>query len=146
MARRRNIYTIEMVTKLCERIANGESLRKICESDDMPSKPTATRWLVEPDKDEFRKLYDAARLAQADLYFDEIIEIADDGTRDYQVGADGKEAIDHDHVQRSRLRVDARKWAIARMNRTKYGERVDNRISGPDGGNLTFNIVRVERE
>ena len=46
-----------------------------------------------------------------------IIEIADDASGDYVTISDGKRIVDHENIQRSRLRVDARKWAAATRTR-----------------------------
>ena len=54
--------------------------------------------------------------------FEEIFEIADD------VIPDAAE------VAKARLRVDTRKWALARMNPRKYGDKVTNELVGKDGG------------
>ena len=56
-----------------------------------------------------------AREEQADKFFKEIIEIADDKSGDYVTTSDGQTIVDHENIQRSRLRVDARKWAAARL-------------------------------
>src|SRR5919201_124085 len=48
-------------------------------------------------------------------FFREIIEIADDSSGNYITTSDGKRIVDHESIQRSRLRVDARKWAAARL-------------------------------
>src|SRR5258708_32882014 len=61
----------------------------------------------------FRDQYARAREEQADKLFREIIEIADEASGDYVTTSDGKRIVDHENIQRSRLRVDARKWAAA---------------------------------
>ncbi len=66
--------------------------------------------------------------------FEEMLEIADDGANDTYLDKDGNEKVNVDIVQRSRLRVDARKWALARMSPRRYGDRVATEISGPNGG------------
>src|SRR5260370_29653217 len=68
--------------------------------------------------------YARAREEQADKLFREIIEIADDASGDYVTTSDGKRIVDHENIRRSRLRVDARKWAAARLAPKKYGDRV----------------------
>lgn len=113
-------YTQEIADAICERIADGESLRGICRADDMPNKVTVWRWLdAHPD---FCTQYARAREMQAEGFFEEIVEIADDGRRDYQETEEGAALVDHDHIQRAKLRVDARKWVAARMAPKKYGE------------------------
>jgi hypothetical protein len=41
-------------------------------------------------------------------------------------GKDGEPvlAVDHDHIQRSRLRVDTRKWLLSEMSPKVYGDRL----------------------
>lgn len=38
---------VRIQSEICERIANGESLIKICKSDGMPRKNTVLSWLIE---------------------------------------------------------------------------------------------------
>jgi hypothetical protein len=52
-----------------------------------------------------------ARAEQADKLFREIIEIADDKSGDCITTSDGKRIVDHENIQRSRLRVDARRFS-----------------------------------
>ncbi len=62
---------------------------------------------------------------QADALFDEALEIADDASGDWTVDKDGKKGVDHENIQRSRLRVDTRKWAAGKMAPKKYGDKLD---------------------
>ncbi len=73
---------------------------------------------------------------QADALFDEALEIADDASGDWMVDKDGKKTLDHEHVQRSRLRVDTRKWAAGKLapKATRFSTRamvVAQSASGP---------------
>lgn len=119
-------YNAKITESICERLSLGESLREICSSEDMPSKTTVMRWLNA--KPEFRDQYARAREAQAEHWADEIIEIADDGTNDWteRQNKDGStyDAVDNEVINRSRLRVDTRKWLMARMAPKKYGDKV----------------------
>jgi hypothetical protein len=67
---------------------------------------------------------------------EDIIEISDDGSRDYVATSDedGAHRVDHDHVSRSRLRVDSRKWLLSKLAPKKYGDRVGLEHYGPGGG------------
>lgn len=129
-------YTPEIASLICERLALGESLREICDSGGMPNKTTVLRWLQRHD--EFRTQYAHARELQAEHWADEIVEIADNGSNDWmeRQGRDGSsvEVVNSDHINRSRLRVDTRKWLMARMAPKKYGDRVINEHTGKDGG------------
>jgi hypothetical protein len=134
-------YSPEVTAAICDRLAKGESLRKICEDDDQPDKSTVMRWLA--SHDEFRDQYARAREAQADYWAEEIIDISDDGSRDVVV-VDGVEKTNQDVIARSRLRVDTRKWLMARMAPKKYGDKVTTEVSGPDGGEIR-QVTRIER-
>jgi hypothetical protein len=127
-------YSQAIATDICVRLGLGESLREICSEEGMPSKTTVMRWLAAHK--EFRDQYASAREAQADYYAEEIIEIADDGSNDWMERKRGEETIEvenHEVIGRSRLRVDTRKWLMARMAPKKYGDRVMQEVSGPDG-------------
>ncbi|EEV3164189.1 TPA: ubiquitin carboxyl-hydrolase [Escherichia coli] len=113
-------YMPEVANDICALLSSGESLRKVCERPGMPSKTSVFRWLAEHQ--EFRDQYAKATETRADSIFEEIFEIADD------VIPDAAE------VAKARLRVDTRKWALARMNPRKYGEKVTNELVGKDGG------------
>jgi hypothetical protein len=118
-------FTQEVADAICTRIADGESLRKICESDDMPAKTTVMRWLADEEQHKpFRDQYARAREEQADKLAEEIIEIADDGRNDTYKDAEGQIKVDHDVIARSRLRVDARKWYASKLAPKKYGDKL----------------------
>lgn len=98
----------------------------------MPDQTTVYRWLR--DIESFRQHYVRAREDQAELYLDQIIEISDDGSNDTYEDDEGNRKTDWDVIARSKLRVDARKWAMSKLAPKKYGERIAQEISGPDGG------------
>ena len=135
-------YSPELAVLICARMGEGESLRSICRDDAMPSLSTVFRWLA-GDK-EFQEQYARAMDARATLLAEEILEIADDGRNDTYRDEDGHEAVSHDVIARSRLRVDSRKWLAARMSPKKYGDKVSQEISGPDGGAVKSEITRIE--
>ena len=91
--------TPELAETICARLASGESLRRICSDEDMPSRETVMRWVIE-DRDGFAGQYTRAREMQAESMNDELMEIADVGTGD---------------VQRDKLRVDTRKWYLSKV-------------------------------
>lgn len=110
--------------RVTQEMMEGRGLREICRADDMPERHTIMRWL-NLDR-QFMDDYTAAMLIRADQYFDEAIEIADDGTNDWVATNDPENAgyrINGEAIGRSRLRVDTRKWAAGKLNPTKYGER-----------------------
>lgn len=135
-------FTTEAAEAICEGLARGLSIRAICQDENMPSDRTVYRWLEA--NEEFRQQYARARERQADFYAAEIIEIADDGSRDMADDGDGGEVVDHDHIARARLRVDARKWYASKLAPKKYGDKVMNEHSGPDGKPMAVNVTRIE--
>lgn len=114
-------FTQELANNICERIANGESLRKICQDKGMPNKATVFRW--QNDNSDFRDQYARACDERHDLHAEQIIEIADDP----QTG------IDAVSVSHAKLRVDARKWYLSKLAPKKYGEKVTQEITGAGG-------------
>ncbi|MDD3645500.1 MAG: hypothetical protein PHR19_08245 [Bacteroidales bacterium] len=110
---------------ICDRIEQGESLRSVLRDDNMPSSQTFYIWV---DSDELKsKQYARATELRAENIFDEIFDIADDGRNDFtqKNTSDGViEVFNSEHVQRSRLRIDTRKWALSKMNPKKYGDKV----------------------
>ena len=96
----------------------------------MPNVATVMRWVG--DHERFREQYAKATEERAAGMFEDMLDIADN------VDAEPSE------VAKARLRVDTRKWALARMNPKKYGEKVQQEVSGPDGGALTVTWLKPE--
>ena len=137
-AGRKTTYSDDVANAICERIADGESLVSICSDANMPCRAIVYDWLR--DKPLFSDRYARAREDQADFYAEQIIQIADDGKNDSYVDDSGKTMTDQDVVARSRLRIDARKWAASKLAPKKYGDKVDVGVSGEVG--LTVTIQR----
>ncbi len=126
---RPSIYTAELAAAICEHIAAGKSLRTIAALDGMPAQSTIMVWLDGKHPD-FTEQYARAREAQADKLAEEILSIADDGRSDTYLDAEGNERTDTEVIQRSKLRVDTRKWLASKMAPKKYGDKVA--IGGAD--------------
>lgn len=77
------------------------------------------------ENEELAKRYAHACDIRAESIFEDILDIADDSSADVVVGEDGIEKPNSEIVQRSKLRVDARKWVLAKMNPKKYGDKID---------------------
>lgn len=121
-------YTPEIVDRICAELACGKSLRSVCKADDMPGLETIFRWMRE--KPDFREQYAKAKSESADALVEEMLDIADDGRNDWMEvhdkdGACAGYKVNGEHVQRSRLRVDVRKWAASKLKPKKYGDSVD---------------------
>jgi hypothetical protein len=113
-------YTVEVAERICELIADGNSLRSICRDENMPNRSTVLRWLEE--QPEFASRYARARGAQADHEHDDMMRIEGgvlDGTIDPQA---------------ARVVLLSKQWRAAKLAPKKYGERIEQTISAPDGG------------
>ena len=124
-------FSQEVFDEICERIADGESLRSICRDEHMPRKASVFRWLADP---ELSDQYARARQVQADSLFDDVLQISDDSTGDYVDGEFQKE-----NIQRARLRVDARKWMAGKLRPKVYGDKLE--LSGDQSAPFTVQIV-----
>ena len=65
--------------------------------------------------------YTHAREEREELIFEEILDIADDSSGDKKFTETG-EVIDSEFVARSRIKIDARKWMLGKMNK-KYSDK-----------------------
>lgn len=123
-------YSEEIASVICGRIAEGESLRSICESNDMPGLRTVFDWLADERYASFRTKYARAREVQADALFDEMIDIADDGRNDWmeKKNADGESigwSENGEALRRSDLRIKTRQWMASKLQPKKYGDKLD---------------------
>lgn len=132
-----------MAAKLCGLIADGMSLRKVCELPGMPSTSMVMRWLADEERAEFREQYACAREAQADYLAEQMLDIADEEctmVRASKHGGDDDGQVevlfDATAVARNRLRVDTRKWLASKMAPKKYGDKITAEHTGADGGAL----------
>lgn len=138
--------TPETLAALTSRIAAGETLAAICKDQDMPSPGTVWRWRQENSG--FRDSYALARVAQMEVWADEIVEIADDSTLDMveKVGRNGSKymAVDQENIARSRLRVDTRKFLMAKLAPHLFGERIE--VAGTVAHEHSGTIEITDRE
>lgn len=132
-------FTQETADRICEGIADGLSLRSICRAEDMPNKATVFRWLAAQPA--FSDQYARAREAQADTLADELTDIADDSGRDF-IQTENGPVFNAEHVNRSRLRVDTRKWIASKLKPKKYGEKLA--VGGADDLPPLKTVSRIE--
>lgn len=155
---RPTIFNAKVVDKICERISRGESMRSVCRDPKMPHQHTVLNWLLDPEKDAFFKKYSKATEMRAEILFEETLEIADDPKGDYEqkeVGQGKKKrtitVVNWENIQRSRLRVDTRKWYISKVLPKKYGEKLDvtsggKRIKDPRPAVITYMVPDKPKE
>jgi hypothetical protein len=138
MAGRPSEFSEAIADLVCEGIADGRSLRAIAQDEGMPARSTIFKWLSQNPS--FADQYARAREVQADVIFEEILEIADDGRNDTYTDDEGRQRTDHDVIARSRLRVDARKWMAGKLRPKKYGDKLE--LSGDPENPLVFEKIQ----
>jgi len=115
-------YDPELAAAMLALIASGYSLRRASQHLHV-SYSTMRSW-VNDNVDNMAERYAAARAACVDYWADEIIDIADDGTNDTSVDSEGREVVNHDVIQRSKLRVESRRFVVSKLNSKVYGDKV----------------------
>jgi len=117
-------YTQELADRICEQLADGKSLRTVCLADEMPSKATVFSWLR--TKPEFLDQYTRAKEESADALTDEMLDISDDATNDWMERHGESEGwqLNGEHIQRSRLRIETRKWIASKLKPKRYGDKL----------------------
>lgn len=120
--------TQQILDEVLERLAGGESLRAICREENMPQIQQVMRLRLSDAI--FAEQYARAREMQAEQFYDEILEIVDDGTNDFvqRETAKGKVIVmpDMELVQRSKMRYEARRWAMSKILPKQYGDKVQH--------------------
>lgn len=106
-----------------------QSMREACKALGV-APGTFAGWVVE-DHDGLAERYARAMQVRATVLADEIVEIADDSRQD----TDEEGRPNHEHIQRSRLRVDTRKFVLAKVLPRIWGDKVQ--LTGDGGGPVT---------
>ena len=119
MSRKKPIpFSIEVFTEVCNRIAEGRSLRSVCKDEGMPSTSGFMEWVKRDVA--LTEQYARAMEDRAEALFEETKEIADSATPET--------------VNVARLQVDTRKWFLGKLDSKKYGDRsqVDHTNNGKE--------------
>lgn len=123
---------------IIENIKEGKSLRWCLDTNNMPSSRTFYKWLEEKDEkgnlteeaQEKVKQYTRACETREELLADQILLIADDQEGDIYKNDDGVELTNHNVIQRSKVRIEARMWLLGKLNPKKYGNKIDHTTNG----------------
>lgn len=120
-----------VVDEVCNMLALGEAgtvraaLRRINEtrrSDDQLS--SAMFWMQCLNNPEWKTRVYAAQEAHAEIMADEMLDIADDNQEDWLEGSDGVQRPNYDHIGRSKLKLDTRRFLMAKRS-ARYSEKID---------------------
>lgn len=129
-----------ILESIFELIENGKSLRKALLEKGISSK-TFYVW-IEEDESKVKQYARATEL-RAEALLDEMFDIVDDTSNDidqFEI-TEGimSERVNHENIQRSRLRYDARKWLVSKLNPKKYSDKIQQEHSG----GLTTTIISL---
>lgn len=139
MTGRPSTYNREIADEILLLISMGKSLRSICKSDDrFPPQTTFRQWVLD-DVDGL-----SARSARAyrhgyDAIAEETIEIADDASNDWMADNDPDNPgykLNGEAVQRAKVRIDTRLRLLGKWDAKRYGDKVHQEVTGPDGAPL----------
>ncbi len=139
---RHSEYSQAMADKICELIATTpRGLDFICRTnEDLPCAKTVHTWLSKNDY--FLQKYLRARESQADLIFDECLEIADNNAHDTIKADGGREVLNGEWVARCKLRVDTRMRMAGKLAPKKYGDKIEHEHGGKNGAPIrVLNII-----
>lgn len=114
-------FTKELADEICQEIASGKSLKRVCEAEKFPTRATIHNWLLDATKPEFFDNYSQAVNIRAELMFDELEEVAESSIE----AIVGDDKSDGARVQARKLLVDTRKWYLSKVMPKKYGDKLD---------------------
>jgi len=133
---------------ILERVTEGMSLEAITTGDvdlELPSKQTVYNWLNSAHKNYDALFFDdyaRARKLRENVIFEEIIEIADNTADDWTL-TDRGWTPNKEVVQRSKVRIEARQWVLARMNSKRFGNKVETTLQGGDVPIKTVDVKKL---
>lgn len=120
-------FSNQLFDDICEVITTSSiGLAKICKEYGV-SYGSFYSWMRQ--NDELVNRYTRAREMQADYLAEQILEIADDSSQD-ELNTDFGVIENKEFVNRSKLRVEARKWIAAKLKPKKYGDKIDHTTDG----------------
>jgi len=106
-------WSPELWRYLCEQLAGGRSLKKICEEPGMPTRQAVSMWIA--SNRELADEYFAARRAGSLCWADDIVDLSDESR-----------GLDMAGVQSHRLSVDSRRWLLSKLHPEMYGDRIEH--------------------
>jgi len=136
---RPELISPELANEICLLLLEGYTIRQLTARENMPAMSTLMRWAHgnEESRQWFREQYARARMGRAWVWADEILDIADDGRNDWvdrEVGTDKEgdpitiRVVDHEHIMRSKIRIDTRKFLMAKFLKDVFGKDIAREI------------------
>lgn len=138
-------FSKDIAERICDDLASGMTLRQVCRQEGMPTPQAVILWVNE-DRCGFAEQYARAREIGYKVMADELLDIADNGANDW-MQREGFAVPDHEHIARSRARLDTRKWLLSKALPKIYGDKLIHAGEGPDGAivnHVTYSWERPE--
>lgn len=136
-------YSFELSERICARLANGEAATALCRDRTMPDWGTLQRWIR--DKPDFARRYRLARESGYEYWADDMVYIADN-TQSGEIRTTqewGTQVKVADMLEHRRLRIDARKWLLAKRARSIYGDKDTSQERESQEGALTERLALI---
>lgn len=128
-------YNSRVANRICENLAMGDSLKTALEKDVLaPTVQTIYRWLdMYPA---FREKYERARLLQADVHADTMMDMARDVVKNPQ------------KASAYRVAADILQWQAAMRNPKMYGSKVtvESKAAPMNAAQIKAEIAVLEKE
>jgi hypothetical protein len=120
-------FTEELGKEICHKLAiTPVGLGTLCKQNPhWPARQTIHEWRLKHK--EFADNYAKAKAAQIEILVEECFEIADDTSYDTIQTESGNEVCNTEYVNRSRLRIDIRKWYASKLAPKIYGDKTDHK-------------------
>lgn len=118
--------TKKLGAEICKKICEKYSLRQIEQIEGMPKKSLILDWVWREGEpyEWFADQYARALKIRAMAWAEECVDIADDGSNDFYE-REGEEYTHYEHIQRTKLRIDTRKFLMAKALPKLYGEHAE---------------------
>ena len=123
-------YDAELAAKVLDLLAQSGSLRRVCRELKV-SRNSIIPWVVD-NTEGFGDAYARAKEHGIDTLVEETLDIADDGSNDYMETEHGP-ALNSESIQRSKVRVETRRWLAERLAPRRYGLRQGLDVTSSDG-------------
>lgn len=125
-------YSPDLAAKICDAIATSRGgLAQILKDNGINiTTRSVYKWMVKHEG--FRVAYEKAREYQAEIFLEEILDIANDDTNDTIPNPNGGLSPNPAAVQRARVKIDVRKFAMSKLYPKRYGEAVESKVAEQD--------------
>jgi hypothetical protein len=124
-------YTKEIGEEICLKISTSDyGLKRLClENPHWPCRQTILEWRIKIK--DFGDMYAKAKQDQVETLVDDCLDIADDTSRDtlIRTNKDGEEyeVCNTEWINRSRLRIDTRKFMAQKLAPKIYGDQKEEK-------------------